>query len=36
VNKAIALFVKLGWLEISGRSRYKIVNREELALRATV
>ena len=25
VNKAIALFVKLGWLEISGRSRYRII-----------
>jgi CRP/FNR family transcriptional regulator, cyclic AMP receptor protein len=36
VNKAIALFVKLGWLEISGRSRYRIVNREELQSRATV
>jgi CRP-like cAMP-binding protein len=36
VNKAIALFVKLGWLEISGRSRYKIVNREELEFKATV
>src|SRR5437879_5527149 len=36
VNKAIALFVKLGWLEISGRSRYKITNREELEIRATV
>jgi len=36
VNKAIAMFVKLGWLEISGRSRYRIVNREELEIRATV
>ncbi len=36
VNKAIALFVKLGWLEISGRSRYKIVNRDELEIRATI
>jgi CRP-like cAMP-binding protein len=36
VNKAIALFVKLGWLEISGRSRYRIVNREELEIRATI
>ena len=33
VNKAIALFVKLGWLEISGRSRYRIVNRDELEIR---
>jgi DNA-binding GntR family transcriptional regulator len=36
VNKAIALFVKLGWLEISGRSRYRITNREELEVRATI
>jgi CRP/FNR family cyclic AMP-dependent transcriptional regulator len=36
VNKAIALFVKLGWLEISGRSRYKITNRDELEIRATI
>src|SRR3954463_10007115 len=34
VNKAIALFVKLGWLEISGRSRYRIVDRAELEARA--
>jgi CRP/FNR family transcriptional regulator, cyclic AMP receptor protein len=36
VNKAIALFVKLGWLEISVRSRYRITNREELEIRATI
>jgi hypothetical protein len=36
VNKAIALFVKQGWLEISGRSRNRIVNPEELEIRATV
>jgi CRP-like cAMP-binding protein len=36
VNKAIALFVKLGWLEITGRSRYRFVNREELEIRASV
>jgi CRP/FNR family transcriptional regulator, cyclic AMP receptor protein len=36
VNKAIALFVKLGWLEVSGRSRYHIVNREELEIRSTI
>ena len=34
VNKAIALFVKLGWLEISGRSQYRIVDRAELEARA--
>jgi len=36
VNKAIALFVKLGWLEINGRSRYHITNRDELVARSTV
>ena len=36
VNKAIATFVKLGWLEVSGRSRYRILDRAELEIRATV
>lgn len=36
VNKAIATFIKLGWLEVSGRSRYRILNREELVARSTV
>jgi CRP-like cAMP-binding protein len=36
VNKAIAMFVKLGWLEVSGRTRYRIVDREELEIRATI
>ena len=34
VNKAIALFVKLGWLEVTGRSEYKILDRAELEARA--
>lgn len=34
VNKALALFVKLGWIEATGRGRYKILEREELTLRA--
>ncbi|MDQ1508258.1 MAG: family transcriptional regulator, cyclic receptor protein, partial [Actinomycetota bacterium] len=34
VNKAIALFAKLGWLEISGRSQYHILDRAELEARA--
>ncbi len=34
VNKAIALFVKLGWLEITGRSQYHILDRAELEARA--
>ena len=28
------MFVKLGWLEISGRSQYHILDREELEARA--
>jgi CRP-like cAMP-binding protein len=36
VNKAIALFVKLGWIEISGRSKYKILDRAELEARTLV
>jgi len=35
VNKAIATFVKLGWLEVSGRTRYKILDRAELSARAS-
>ncbi|MGZ8735303.1 MAG: Crp/Fnr family transcriptional regulator [Acidimicrobiia bacterium] len=34
VNKALALFVKLGWVEATGRGRYRILEREELTLRA--
>jgi CRP-like cAMP-binding protein len=33
VNKAIAAFVRLGWLEQTER-RYKITNRQQLSLRA--
>ena len=33
VNKAIAAFVKLDWLEQSDR-RYRITNRQQLELRA--
>jgi CRP-like cAMP-binding protein len=36
VNKAISLFVKLGWLEIEGRSSYRILDRESLKDRATL
>jgi hypothetical protein len=36
VNKAISLFVKLGWLEIEGRSSYRILDRESLEDRATL
>jgi hypothetical protein len=34
VNKAIATFVRLGWLEVSGRGRYRIIDRDELSARA--
>jgi CRP/FNR family cyclic AMP-dependent transcriptional regulator len=33
VNKAIAAFVRLGWIDLSGR-RYKLLQRERLAERA--
>ena len=36
VNKAIATFVRLGWLQISARTRYRILNREELEARTSV
>ncbi len=35
VNKAIATFVKLGWIEVDGRTRYSINDREALEMRAT-
>ena len=34
VNKALAMFVRLGWIEATGRSRYRIKDREQLELRA--
>jgi CRP-like cAMP-binding protein len=33
VNKAIASFVRLGWIEQADR-RYRITNREQLTIRA--
>ena len=30
VNRAIATFAKLGWLELTGRGRYRILRRDEL------
>jgi CRP/FNR family transcriptional regulator, cyclic AMP receptor protein len=36
VNKAISLFVRLGWLAIDGRSSYRILDREALQDRATI
>ena len=34
VNKALAMFIRLGWVEATGRSRYRILDREQLELRA--
>jgi CRP-like cAMP-binding protein len=36
VNKAISLFVRLGWLEIAGRNNYRILNRDAMEDRATL
>ncbi len=36
VNKALALFARLGWLEVKGRGRYKFLDRPALEDRATV
>ena len=35
INKAIATFARLGWLEVEGRSRYRILDRAALTDRAT-
>jgi DNA-binding IclR family transcriptional regulator len=35
INRAIATFVKLGWLEVRGRSRYHILARDDLTARAS-
>lgn len=34
VNKALAMFTRLGWIAATGRSRYRILDREQLELRA--
>jgi CRP/FNR family transcriptional regulator, cyclic AMP receptor protein len=36
VNKAIATFVKLGWLEVQGRTLYRILDRSEMELRSHI
>ncbi len=36
VNKALALFTRLGWLEIVGRNRYHILDRTAMEDRATL
>ena len=36
VNKAIATFVRLGWLQVSARTRYRILDRGELEARTRV
>lgn len=35
VNKALSVFVKLGWIEIQGRNRYTILDRASIEDRAT-
>jgi CRP/FNR family cyclic AMP-dependent transcriptional regulator len=36
VNKALSLFTKLGWLEVEGRNRYRLLDRAALVDRATL
>jgi len=36
VNKALALFSRLGWIEVQGRGRYKFLDRVSLEDRATL
>jgi CRP-like cAMP-binding protein len=36
VNKALALFTRLGWIEIEGRGQYRILDRQSLEDRATL
>jgi len=36
VNKALSLFTRLGWIEVEGRNRYKIIDRQALHERATL
>jgi CRP/FNR family transcriptional regulator, cyclic AMP receptor protein len=36
VNKAIALFVRLGWLEVEGRNNYHILDREAMEERVSL
>ena len=36
VNKALSLFTRLGWIEVEGRNRYRILDRQSLTDRATL
>jgi CRP-like cAMP-binding protein len=36
VNKALSLFTRLGWIEVEGRNRYRILDRQSLHERATL
>ena len=36
VNKALSLFTRLGWLEVEGRNRYRIIDRAALQDRAAL
>ncbi len=35
VNKAISMFTRLNWIAPTGRSRYRIIDRDQLELRAS-
>ena len=36
VNKALSLFARLGWLEVTGRANYRILGREAMEDRASL
>jgi hypothetical protein len=36
VNKAISTFIRLDWLELEGRNRYRILDRDALEDRASL
>jgi CRP-like cAMP-binding protein len=36
VNKALSLFTRLGWIEVEGRNRYRILDRQALSERAAL
>ena len=36
MNKALSLFTRLGWIEVEGRNRYRILDRQALHERATL
>jgi CRP-like cAMP-binding protein len=36
VNKALSLFTRLGWIQVEGRNRYQILDRQALEERSTL